>query len=396
MFAPWARLSFAVFAVSWGANQFAPMQLVYREHLGLGSGSFTAMLGSYILGLIPALLYFGRVADRIGRRPVILAMVPVSIVSSVVLLLGAELPLLLYLGRVLAGLASGMAFGAGTAWMKELSVDAGPGVGARRAAVSLSAGFGCGALFAGLIAQWLPAPEVLTYVVHIALMAVALVLVWPVPDGHMPRTVQGSWRLSILSNPRFRWGVVPWAPWVFGCATVSFVTLPPLVSDSVSELSIAFTGTIAALTLLTGALIQPWARRMARHDETLGVRIGVGIGVLGFAAGAGTAYADGPWSVVVILAAAVLLGAGYGILLISGLVAVGHIAPADELAQSVAVFYCLIYLGFAVPFVIALAAPHIGFGACFAAAAALMCAALIFGRLVRINPPGREHRRAHV
>ncbi len=135
---------------------------------------------------------------------------------------------------------------------------------------------------------------------------------------------------------------------------------------------------------------------MARHDETLGVRIGVGIGVLGFAAGAGTAYADGPWSVVVILAAAVLLGAGYGILLISGLVAVEHIAPADELAQSVAVFYCLIYLGFAVPFVIALAAPHIGFGACFAAAAALMCAALIFGRLVRINPPGREHRRAHV
>ncbi|MEE2058338.1 MFS transporter [Rhodococcus artemisiae] len=396
MFAPWARLSFAVFAVSWGANQFAPMQLVYREHLGLGSGSFTAMLGSYILGLIPALLYFGRVADRIGRRPVILAMVPVSIVSSVVLLLGAELPLLLYLGRVLAGLASGMAFGAGTAWMKELSVDAGPGVGARRAAVSLSAGFGCGALFAGLIAQWLPAPEVLTYVVHIALMAVALVLVWPVPDGHVPRTEQGSWRLSILSNPRFRWGVMPWAPWVFGCATVSFVTLPPLVSDSVSEVSIAFTGMIAALTLLTGALIQPWARRMARHDETLGVRLGVGIGVLGFAAGAGTAYTDGPWSVVVIVAAAVLLGAGYGILLISGLVAVEHIAPADELAQSVAVFYCLIYLGFAVPFVIALAAPHIGFGACFAAAAVLMCAALIFGRRVRINPPGRAHRRAHV
>ncbi len=131
MFSPWARLSFAVFAVSWGANQFAPMQLVYREHLGLGSGSFAAMLGSYIIGLIPALLYFGRVADRIGRRPVILAMVPVSIVSSVVLLLGAELPLLLYLGRILAGLASGMAFGAGTAWMKELSADAGAGVGAR-------------------------------------------------------------------------------------------------------------------------------------------------------------------------------------------------------------------------------------------------------------------------
>ncbi len=50
MIPSWARLAFAVFAVSWGANQFAPMQLVYRDHLGLGSDSFTAMLGSYIVG----------------------------------------------------------------------------------------------------------------------------------------------------------------------------------------------------------------------------------------------------------------------------------------------------------------------------------------------------------
>src|SRR5690606_39112711 len=111
--------------------------LVYRDELGLGSGSFTAMLGSYVLGLIPALLWFGRLADRIGRRPVIRAMIPVSVLSSIVLLLGTDVPALLYLGRILAGLASGMAFGPGTAWMKELS--GGPGVGARRAAVSLSA-----------------------------------------------------------------------------------------------------------------------------------------------------------------------------------------------------------------------------------------------------------------
>ncbi len=42
--APWLRLAVALFAVSWGANQFAPMQLVYSRHLGLTSGSFTAML----------------------------------------------------------------------------------------------------------------------------------------------------------------------------------------------------------------------------------------------------------------------------------------------------------------------------------------------------------------
>ncbi|WP_068162007.1 MFS transporter [Rhodococcus phenolicus] len=378
MIPSWARVAFAVFAVSWGANQFAPMQLVYRDHLGLGSDSFTAMLGSYVVGLIPALLWFGRLADRIGRRPVIRAMIPVSIASSIVLLLGAHTPALLYPGRILAGLASGMAFGAGTAWMKELSK--GPGVGARRAAVSLSAGFGCGALFAGLIAQWLPAPDHVPYIVHITLMVVALVAVWGVHDGHVPRTARGSRHLSALASRRFRWGVVPWAPWVFGCATVSFATMPPIVSDRVSGVAVAFTGAVAALTLLTGAVIQPWARRITRDGEDRGVRAGIGLGVSGFAAATVAVVVDGPGAVVAVLVAAVLFGAGYGILLVSGLVIVENITPPDQLAQTVAVFYCLIYLGFAVPFLVSLAAPHIGYGACFAVAVATMLLALVPGR----------------
>ncbi|UYP18708.1 MFS transporter [Rhodococcus sp. Z13] len=379
MLPSWARLAFAVFAVSWGANQFAPMQLVYRDELGLGSGSFTAMLGSYVLGLIPALLWFGRLADRIGRRPVIRAMIPVSVLSSIVLLLGTDVPALLYLGRILAGLASGMAFGPGTAWMKELS--GGPGVGARRAAVSLSAGFGSGALFAGLLAQWLPAPGRVPYLVHIALMLVALVLVWAVPDAHRPRAVRGSWRLSAFSSRRFRWGVVPWAPWVFGCATVSFATMPPIVSDRVDGVAVAFTGVVAALTLLTGALIQPVARRITRHGEERGVRAGVGLGVLGFTCGGVAVLVDGPAAVIAVLVTAVFLGGGYGMLLVSGLVTVENLAPPEELAQTVAVFYCLIYLGFAVPFLISLAAPHIGFVACFAVAVVLLVLALVPGRV---------------
>ncbi|MET0317292.1 MAG: MFS transporter, partial [Rhodococcus fascians] len=164
----WMRVVAVVFAVSWGANQFAPMQLVYRDTSGLTSTAFTAMLGTYALGLIPSLLYFGRLSDRVGRRAIVRPMVGVAMVSTVILALGADMPGLLYLGRVLAGVASGMAFTAGGAWIKELSDS--PGAGARRTAVALSAGFGCGALFAGLIAQWLPMPDVLPYLVHLVMM----------------------------------------------------------------------------------------------------------------------------------------------------------------------------------------------------------------------------------
>ncbi|MFC0450451.1 MFS transporter [Rhodococcus jostii] len=380
MLSPWVRLAAAMFAVSWGANQFAPMQLVYREHLGLGSGSFTAMLASYVVGLIPALLYFGRVSDRFGRRAVILPMIPVGIVSSLVLIAGAAVPDLLYLGRVLAGLASGMAFGAGTAWMKELSSAAPAGAGARRAAVSLSAGFGCGALFAGVIAQWLPVPELLPYLVHIVLMVGALALVWSVPDARDRVTSGTAKPLSALSTPQFRWGIAPWTPWVFGVATVSFATLPPLVSESLRSTSVAFTGLVAALTLLTGAVIQPWATRWSQRGDAAGIRVGVTLGVLGFGAATVVAYTDGALSVAAIVVAAFLLGSCYGILLGSGLASIEKLAPADELAQTVAVFYCLIYIGFAVPFVISVLAPHLGFATCFVGAALLMLVSVAVGR----------------
>ncbi|MDH6285969.1 MFS transporter [Rhodococcus opacus] len=384
MLPPWVRLAAALFAVSWGANQFAPMQLVYREHLGLGNGSFTAMLASYVVGLVPALLYFGRVSDRFGRRAVIRPMIPVGIVSSLVLIAGAAVPDLLYLGRVLAGLASGMAFGAGTAWMKELGSTAPAGAGARRAAVSLSAGFGCGALFAGVIAQWLPAPELLPYLVHIALMLGALALVWAVPDVRVRATDLTATPLSALATPQFRWGIAPWAPWVFGVATVSFAILPPLVSESLRSTSVAFTGLVAALTLITGAVIQPWAKRWSQQDDAAaGIRVGITLGVLGFGAATVVAYTDGAPAVAAIVAAAFLLGSCYGILLGSGLASVERLAPADELAQTVAVFYCLIYVGFAVPLVISLLAPHLGYATCFVGAALLMLLSVAVGRKVK-------------
>ncbi|WP_374107352.1 MFS transporter [Rhodococcus sp. BP-313] len=355
----WIRVVAVVFAVSWGANQFAPMQLVYRETVGLTSTAFTAMLGSYALGLIPSLLYFGRLSDRRGRRPVVRPMIGVTVLSTIVLALGADMPALLYLGRVLAGVASGMAFTAGGAWIKELSDS--PGSGARRTAVALSAGFGCGALFAGLIAQWLPAPDVLPYLVHLAMMAVTGVLVWTVPET---RTRVEDFAPQTMPVIRQRWflaGVAPWAPWVFGTATVAFATLPPHVADVTGSLSVAFTGSTAALTLWTGVAVQPTARRLAGRGDKVPVGVGVGLGCLGFALAAVALGTGGVVSVILIVAAAVLLGSCYGMLLVSGLVIVeNRTPPGGDLSTATAVYYCFVYLGFAVPLLLTLTSPTVG------------------------------------
>ncbi|EHI41653.1 LOW QUALITY PROTEIN: major facilitator superfamily transporter, partial [Rhodococcus opacus PD630] len=212
----------------------------------------------------------------------------------------------------------------------------------------------------------------------------ALALVWAVPDVRVRATDLTAKPLSVLATPQFRWGIAPWAPWVFGVATVSFATLPPLVSESLRSTSVAFTGLVAALTLITGAVIQPWATRWSkRGDAAAGIRVGIILGVLGFGAATVVAYTDGALSVAAIVVAAFLLGSCYGILLGSGLASVEKLAPADELAQTVAVFYCLIYVGFAVPFVMSLLAPHLGYATCFVGAALLMLLSVAVGRKVK-------------
>src|SRR5699024_12425080 len=65
----WLRVALAVFAVGWGANQFAPLLYLYRTAQGLSQSEVTAMFSVYVVGLLPALLVAGRWSDRneIGR-----------------------------------------------------------------------------------------------------------------------------------------------------------------------------------------------------------------------------------------------------------------------------------------------------------------------------------------
>src|SRR4051794_24296671 len=118
---PWLPVAAAVLGTGWGANQFVPLLPVYRDALGLGAGTLAALFGCYALGLIPGLLLGGPVSDARGRRPVVVPAAALSLAASVVLLAGGDTVALLVLGRFLAGISSGLVFGAGTAWLRETS-----------------------------------------------------------------------------------------------------------------------------------------------------------------------------------------------------------------------------------------------------------------------------------
>lgn len=111
----WLPVAAVLLGTGWGSNQITPMLLVYRQTLGLGTGMLEGLFGVYALGLIPGLLIAGPLSDARGRRLVVIAAAALSLVASVALVAGAQSVGLLFVGRLLAGVSSGAAFGAGTA-----------------------------------------------------------------------------------------------------------------------------------------------------------------------------------------------------------------------------------------------------------------------------------------
>lgn len=388
----WVRAALAMFAVGWGANQFAPLLHLYRVGEGLDQGSVTAVFSVYIVGLLPALLVAGRWSDAHGRRVLMRPVLVLSLIATVVMLAGPLHPGWLFLGRFLAGVASGAAFGAGGAWVRELSAGAPPGTGARRAAVALSGGFGLGGLVAGLVGEVAPAPLVSAYVPHLVLGAVATVAAWAAPDPYVPHG--GADPAGLIPDSartgRFLLGVAPWAPLVFVCASMSFAVLADLLGQDAGGWPTAFAGAIVGLTLGAGVLVQPAARRLAAASSPARLPVaGLAAAALGMAAGAAlVATPDLPGRALLLVPVAVLLGVAYGTLLVAGLVEVEMQSGPRDHAGLVAVFYVLTYLGMANPYVIAQLS-RVGGPAPWIAAVAVVCVALVPLATVRLRDPVR-------
>jgi MFS family permease len=337
-----------LFSVAFGTNVPTPLLLVYRETLDLSASTLAAIFGVYALGLAPSLLLGGPASDRFGRVRVLLPASLVVTLASLLFLAGSQALALLFAARFLQGLASGAVFSVGSAWLQELF--AGPPDGASRAArtasVAQTAGFCLGPLVSGLLATYGPLPLTLPYLVHVALMVVAVgSLLAVVGVGVRPSVTAGT---SLLPRPgldrpsRRTFGriVVPTAVCVYAFPSVS-VTVLPLLLPGRSGL-VAFTGLLAALTLGTGTLVQPFAHRLGDRTGP----VGAALGALGYGAGVVAAFTE---SVALVGIAGVLLGAGGGLCLNAGLTLVGRLAAPERRGAVNGVFYTAAYVGFAAP-----------------------------------------------
>ncbi|MGW5942823.1 MFS transporter [Streptomyces celluloflavus] len=391
-------------ASGWSANQFSSLLGAYRTDLGLTTATTTALFAVYVLGLIPGLLLGGPLADRRGRRPVVFTALAVSVLATCLLMAGPAATWALWPGRFLTGLGAGALLTAGSVWIKELSTPpygtaATPGAAARRAGLFLSAGFASGGLAAALIAQWAPLPMVTAYLPHLALAAAAARFAAHAPETSPVRIAaaaaaaarvggeaapvhptteaapahligdSAAARTATTSEPAsapapggssaggpspataFRRLVVPVAPWVFAAPTIAFATLPGLVDAHLDGWQTVYAGVATAVTPGAGLLVAPLARRLAARHRIATAAAGLAAIALGLLVAALSVAHTQP---AVALAAAALLGAGYGLCVAYGLTEVAALAPAHRLARLTARFWALCYLGFITPYAITL------------------------------------------
>jgi predicted MFS family arabinose efflux permease len=323
-----------------GANVAAPLYEVYASRFGFSSLVLTAIFTTYAVVLVPTLLVFGRVSDRLGRRPVILAGMAAAAVG-LVLFAAAGGVVWLFVARAFQGLAVGTVSGAATAALVELDPAAGGGRPALLAGLAQAAGSALGPLVSGPLAQWAPYPLRLSYVVVLAATVAggALMLLMPEPAGRdrEPWRIQRPRVPAEIRRDFARVSLTAATVWASVALCLSIV--PSYAGDLLATENLALLGAVSAVALGASCASQIAAQR--RSTEQRGAQ---SAGLVVLAAGlVALASASALHSLAVLLVGAVAVGGGHGVAFLNAQDELNRIAPSEHRGEVTAAFISCIY-----------------------------------------------------
>ncbi|MBM7808495.1 MFS family permease [Geodermatophilus bullaregiensis] len=168
----------AVFAAS---GSPIPLYETYRRADGLTTGDLALTAVAYFAGAMLALLTLGRLSNHLGRRPVTLAALALAAAGCLVLV-EVHGTATLVTGRVLQGLACGLASSAVAAYVVDTAPPTPRWLAAAVTAGAPMIGLTVGAIGSGALAEYGPAPRTLAYLLAAPMLAACAVLVAVGPE----------------------------------------------------------------------------------------------------------------------------------------------------------------------------------------------------------------------
>jgi MFS family permease len=348
------RLAFGLVAAVIGLALFAsgtpsPLYGTYRELWGFSPLVLTLVYATYAFGVLTTLILAGRVSDEVGRRPVLLAALTALMGASVLFML-ADSVAWLFVARGIQGLATGLALSAASAALLDLHPTRDPIRVGLMNGVASAAGLGLGVLVSATLVELAPAPRVLPYVALLVLFAVTFagVLRMPEPVAARSRPRLTPQRPGVPAVVRRPFALAALALMSSWSVAGLFLSLGPQLSANVFDATDHLVPVLGIVALAaSGAASQVVFGRAAPWlGATLG-SIALAAGLLLIVLAAATDSSD------VLLAGAIVGGAGFGVAFLGGLRVLSAAIPPAHRAEVMSAFYVVAYASLSVPAILA-------------------------------------------
>jgi MFS family permease len=337
---PFLTVWLAWLLVMAGANLATPLYAVYARHFHFSSLVLTTVFATYAVVLVPALIVFGRLSDRLGRRVVVTLGLGAA-VAGLAIFAAAQSVLWLYAARAVQGLAVGMISGAATAALVELDPEDDRRRASLFAGLAQSGGSAAGPLVAGVLVEWEPLPRQLSYLVVLVATVAAAVFVLRLPE---PGGSGGEpWRVQVPRVPRELLGsfarVSLTAGLVWATLALFLSIVPSYASTLLRSQDVALLAALAALSLVASCVAQVVARRVVGSGRTPQA-----IGLLLLAVGLASLVAASPAGSLALLAfGSLVAGTGHGVAFIDAQQELNELAPPERRGEVTAAFVACIY-----------------------------------------------------
>src|SRR6202789_3242470 len=327
-----------------------PLYVIYQRRDHFSTLMITVVYAVYAIGVIVSLFLGGHVSDWVGRRRVLVPAPAVNVASALLFIAFPSLPGLI-IARVVSGVSIGLTTGTATAYLAELHVGAGGSPTGRRPQVVATAanlgGIGVGPLGAGLLAQFVPLPLVVPYVIFGGVLVLLALLIAFAPETGSRPDPRPAWRPQRVAIPAHARGTFFAA---MGAAAAAFAVygvfnslMPGFLAGTMHETSYAVAGAVAFSAFAAGAVAQI-ALGKASVATTLKVSLPVLLAGLAL-------FTVGMWvpSLPLFVIGGIITGAGGGLVFRGSLVAAAGTAPPESRAEVLAGFFLGAYVGLSAP-----------------------------------------------
>lgn len=255
------RMLLVSLLMSSGATFITPLFPLYSESYQLNSLQITILFAIYAAFLLPTLLVVGAKGSAWGLKRVVRSSIWISIASTLLFLI-SEATWMLYLARLLEGIAYGAFTGTAVAFLLKQTSPNKMSTALKLSGVTILVGFGLGPAIAGLIVQYLQLqPLRLPFWILLALLIISLIVLETIPKDVVSleqKRTKTKISLGVPGNIRSHFWSMVGLP-IFTVFTIQGIVLsliPTFVKNVIHTSNLSVAGLIIFVNLSGAALAQ--------------------------------------------------------------------------------------------------------------------------------------------